>query len=85
MSNVAFILESKYSFLWQTILNAEKQLFTSEKFLSSASEEGELHLDIQGVSEWLVPDTFFPHPYADTQGWTLAPARQWRVIFMVGR
>lgn len=38
----SFLPESKLSGFWQLILDEKKQIFTSEKFLQSASEEGKL-------------------------------------------
>lgn len=37
-----FLAEAKLSSFWQLIVDEKKQIFTSEKFLLMASEDGEL-------------------------------------------
>lgn len=39
-----FLAEAKLSSFWQLILDEKKQIFTSEKFLLLASEDGALPL-----------------------------------------
>lgn len=49
-TTVLFLSESKLSGFWQLILDEKKQIFTSEKFLQSASEEGKLAVTVYPVA-----------------------------------
>lgn len=39
-SSVLFFSESKLGSFWNIVTDSEKQIFTNEKFLASASDEG---------------------------------------------
>lgn len=41
---ILFLAEARLSSFWQLIVDEKKQIFTSEKFLLMASEDGELPL-----------------------------------------
>jgi hypothetical protein len=41
VTNLRFLAEAKLSGFWQLVTDEKKQIFTSEKFLLSASEDGE--------------------------------------------